>query len=124
MSLPGGYSSGVRGVFGSGFTIFSTLPLRTPRMVRLWLSTATTRYFSSKSSPLVVFISGLDAKTVGVDSCFLGDGEPLHPSRPKPWAPTWTERAHQRPRIACGPATIVFRNSELQLAPIIVNRML
>src|ERR1700687_3159005 len=61
MSLPGGYSAGVRGGFRSGFTIVSTLPLRTPRIVRRWPSTATTRYFSSKIAPLAAFIGYLDA---------------------------------------------------------------
>jgi len=36
--------------------IVSTLPLRTPRMTRHWLSTATTLYFSSNSSPLLAVI--------------------------------------------------------------------
>lgn len=34
INFPGGYSATVSGVSGSGFTIVSTFPLRTPRMVK------------------------------------------------------------------------------------------
>jgi hypothetical protein len=70
MSFPGGYSAEESGVSGSGFTIVRTLPLRIPRMVRDWLSTETTRYFSSKIAPLVVFMIGLDAEFQYGDSWF------------------------------------------------------
>jgi hypothetical protein len=39
-------------------------------MVRDWLSTETTRYFSSKIAPLVVFMIGLDAEFQYGDSWF------------------------------------------------------
>ena len=68
MSFPGGYSAEESGVSGSGFTIVSTFPLRIPRIVRDWFSTETTRYFSSKIAPLVVFMIGLDAEFLYGDS--------------------------------------------------------
>jgi hypothetical protein len=40
-------------------------------MVKLWLSTATTRYFSSKIFPMAAFINELDAVSREHDSGFF-----------------------------------------------------
>jgi 16S rRNA (guanine527-N7)-methyltransferase len=67
--------------------IVNTFPLRSPRIVRHWLSTATTRYFSSKSAILDFPIGSFrctiltrDALNLLADFRFEGDSLVLDPS--------------------------------------------
>ena len=57
----------------------STLPLRTPRMVRRWLSTDTTRYFSSKIAPFGALIAVLDANSPSRVFRFAASNNPCKP---------------------------------------------
>jgi len=63
INRPGGYSAGVNCIPMCCVSIVSTSPLRTPRIVSRSLSTATTRYSSSKIFRLAGFILKSDAET-------------------------------------------------------------
>src|SRR5580698_7038233 len=72
INFPGGYSSALRGVPGSGLTMVSTSPLTTPRTSRRSPSTATTRYCWSKIESSGAFIIQLDALLYVRDSHIEG----------------------------------------------------